>query len=93
MCLLFRGPALHGQALAEVAVGDYAGAAKSLSRILELKPEDAETQLHLGDVLLMMGHREQAREAWRRAGQAASGEQEVATKAARRLQIYPPKAK
>ncbi|UCG34028.1 MAG: tetratricopeptide repeat protein, partial [Phycisphaerales bacterium] len=82
--------ALHGRALAEVALGDYPGAASSLRQILKLKPGDPETQLYLGDVLLMMGQRGEAREAWLRAGQAAGPDGDVASKATRRLELYPP---
>jgi Flp pilus assembly protein TadD len=81
--------AWRGRALAEVAIHDYGAAAASLGRILELKPNDAETQLSLGDVLLMMGRREEAREMWKRSGEGAPADAEVADKAARRLQIYP----
>jgi tetratricopeptide (TPR) repeat protein len=82
--------ALHGRALAEVALGDYSGAASSLRQILKLKPGDPETQLHLGDVLLMMGQRGEARESWQRVGQAVGSDREMAGKAARRLELYPP---
>jgi hypothetical protein len=82
--------ALHGRALAEVALGDYSAAASSLKQILKLKPGDPETQLYFGDVLLMMGQRGEAREAWQQAGQAVGAGRDVASKAARRLELYPP---
>lgn len=82
--------ALRGRALAEVALGDYSGALSSLRHILKFKPGDPETQLSLGDVLLMMGQRGEAREAWQRAGQAAGPDREVASKVARRLELYRP---
>lgn len=81
--------AWRGRALAEVALQEYGSAASSLERILEIRPGDGATMLSLGDVLLMMGERAQARRKWSQVQEGTGQEGDVASKAAKRLRLYP----
>lgn len=81
--------AWRGRALAEVALQEYDSAASSLERILEIRPGDGATMLSLGDVLLMRGERAQARRLWGQVQEGTWKEGELASKAAKRLRLYP----
>ena len=72
------------------ALRKYEAAAASLTRILRIRPGDAETLLSLGDVLLMMGRREQARTTWENVRSTSRPDPDVARKASKRLRLYPP---
>lgn len=82
--------AMRGRALTEVALHEYEAAAASLAQILRNRPGDAETLLSLGDVLLMMGRREQARTTWENARSTSRQDPDAARKASKRLRLYPP---
>ena len=82
--------AMRGRALTEVALHDYEAASASLGQILRNRPGDAETLLSLGDVLLMMGRREQARTTWENARTTSRQDPDVLRKASKRLRLYAP---
>jgi len=82
--------AMRGRALTEVALRKYEDAAASLTQILRIRPGDAETLLSLGDVLLMIGRREQARKTWESVRSTSRPDPDVARKASKRLRLYPP---
>lgn len=80
--------ALRGAALAYVAVRQYPKSRDMLRQLLSANNRDAEALLDLGDVLFMMGDRDEARQNWGRATTVDAKAEEVIRKAKQRLQLY-----
>ncbi len=82
--------ALRGLALVQAAKKQYRAARQTLQRLLEVRPDDGEAWLCLGDVALYLGDRAEARRAWMQALERAADAPEIANRADRRLRFYPP---
>lgn len=80
--------ALRGAALAYVALRQYPKSRDLLRQLLSANDRDAEALLDLGDVMFMMGDRDEARQNWDRAATADLKADEVVRKAKQRLQLY-----
>ncbi len=80
--------ALKGLALLQTADKRYETALRTLHRLVEAAPDDAEGWLCLGDVRLFAGNRPSAREAWKKAADLPTASPAVRTKAGKRLEIY-----
>jgi hypothetical protein len=81
--------ALGGLALVQTKRRQYRSAEATLQKLLLVEPANGENWLHLGDVLMFMGRRADAREAWSRAAGLAGAPPEVRTRAEKRLEMYP----
>ncbi len=79
---------LRGHALAAVAVREYPRAANSLLDVLALAPDDAQTMIDLGDVMLMMGNRGEARRLWQQARSMTAADPALVSRADQRLRAY-----
>lgn len=80
--------ALHGGALALVALRKYPEAMEKLQSILRVQPGDAEIWLDAGDVYLWMGQRSQARRYWEQVRQLSPAATDLNTKAQKRIKRY-----
>lgn len=80
--------ALKGLALLQSMERNYQSARRTLERLLQAAPEDAEGWLYLGDVTMLAGERGPAREAWRKAAGLNGAEDELRRRAEKRLSIY-----
>ena len=83
----FQVPALKGLAMLQAMQRNYASAQRTLERLLQTAPGDAEGWLYLGDVQMLAGERRPARESWLKA-EAMEGAADVKQRAEKRLQIY-----
>ncbi len=80
--------ALRGAALAYVAMRQYPKSRDMLRQLVSANRGDAEALLDLGDVMFMMGDRDEARQHWNRAATADAKAVEIIRKAKQRLQLY-----
>lgn len=85
--------ALKGLAWIQTTEKQYQAALRTLHRLVEIAPEDAEGWIHLGDVLLCTANRDEAGMAWQKAADLASSSPETRAKARKRLEIYFPQGR
>ena len=81
--------ALKGLALLQTMERNYQSARRTLERLLQAVPDDAEGWLYLGDVAMLAGERGPARAAWLKAGGFGDGAgADIKERAEKRLTIY-----
>jgi tetratricopeptide (TPR) repeat protein len=86
-----RPDALSGLALVEAARQRYPAALDHLRRLTERQPDDARAWLRYGDIAHKLGRTSEAVNAWRKAIEAASADQDTRTRARKRLDVLAPK--
>ncbi len=75
-------------ALAYMTTKDYPKARITLQKLLAVEPDNPQTWIDLGDVEMLMGRPETARQYWEKAGGLSKPNSETATRAAKRLSVY-----
>ncbi|MBN2562264.1 MAG: hypothetical protein JXQ75_15170 [Phycisphaerae bacterium] len=80
--------ALKGLALLQATLQDYSSSRRTLERLLEIAPGDAEAWLYFGDVTMFSGDRQAAWEAWKKAGAVEQATEAVKERARKRLKVY-----
>lgn len=82
--------ALEGLALVAATQRRYAVAREHMQRLLRLRPHDGTTWLRAGDVEHRLGNTRSALESWRRALAARDADEDLRSKARRRLDYFGP---
>ncbi|MEK6642487.1 MAG: tetratricopeptide repeat protein [Planctomycetota bacterium] len=81
--------ALKSLALVQAKKRNYKSARETLDKVLLHDPRDAEAWLAYGDVVMFMGDRAAARQAWSKAQSLPEADKDVSNRAAKRLDMYP----
>jgi tetratricopeptide (TPR) repeat protein len=75
-------------ALAYMTQRNYPRAQATLQKLLAVEPENPQTWIDLGDVEMLMGRSETARQHWQKARTLSEAGSETASRASKRLSVY-----
>ena len=81
-------PALEGLSVVQIKQRRYRSAQATLSKLVQLRPKDANALIQYGDACLFVGDRRAARQAWQQAAAQPDVTPALKEKANRRLSIY-----